>query len=132
MKGKIRREGPLSSLRAPNPEYRITIATDDNDGARAALQAAGQEAEAVDAPPGLSVWKLAVEDRGGMNHILDQVRSGGFEIEEVQRIRASLEEVFVQTIEDAGQADADAGGPGGIQTGRATASQAGGSEADHG
>jgi ABC-2 type transport system ATP-binding protein len=132
VKGKIRREGPLSSLRAPNPEYRITIATDDNDGARAALQAAGQEAEAVDAPPGLSVWKLAVEDRGGMNHILDQVRSGGFEIEEVQRIRASLEEVFVQTIEDAGQADADAGGPGGIQTGRATASQAGGSEADHG
>ncbi|NKB89396.1 MAG: ATP-binding cassette domain-containing protein [Acidobacteria bacterium] len=116
VKGKVRRAGPLSSLRAPNPEYRLTLAGADEDGARQALTATGQEAESIPAPPGLTVWRLEVGDREELNQVLDSVRSSGLEIEEVQRVRASLEEVFVQTINDANEGGRGVG-PGGIQTG---------------
>jgi ABC-2 type transport system ATP-binding protein len=116
VKGKVRREGPLSSLRAPNPEYRLTIAGDDQDRARAALADSGQEAESIAAPPGLTIWRLEVSDRAALNGVLDTVRGAGLEIEEVMRVRASLEEVFVQTINDATDDTTSAAGPGGIQT----------------
>ncbi len=116
VKGEIRREGPLSSLRAPNPEYRLTIAGNDEDAVRAALASAGQEAESIPAPPGLTVWRLEVGDRSQLNAALDATRSAGLEIEAVQRVRASLEEVFVQTINEADEDNAGAGGPGGVQT----------------
>jgi len=116
VKGKIRREGPLSSLRAPNPEYRLTLAGSDEDTARAALAASGHEAESIPAPPGLTVWRLEVGDRSELNAVLDATRSAGLEIEEVQRVRASLEEVFVQTINEASNDREGAGDPGGVQT----------------
>jgi ABC-2 type transport system ATP-binding protein len=116
VKGKVRREGPLSSLRAPNPEYRLTLAGDDEDAARAALIATGQEAKPIAAPPGLTVWRLEVDDRSQLNGVLDGIRGAGLEIEEIQRIRASLEEVFVQTINDASDGTPSAASPGGIQT----------------
>ncbi len=114
VKGRVRREGPLSSLQAPNPEYRLVLAASD-DEARAALAATGDEHEALAAPPGRSAWRLSVSDRGELNAALDRVRQSGIEIEEVQRVRASLEDVFVQTISDASSEDAEAGLPGGAR-----------------
>ncbi len=116
VKGEIRREGPLSSLRAPNPEYRLTLAGSDESAARGIFESVGQEAESIPSPPGLTVWRLKVGDRSALNDVLDATRGAGLEIEEVQRVRASLEEVFVQTINDANDDKAGAGGPGGVQT----------------
>jgi ABC-2 type transport system ATP-binding protein len=116
VKGKIRREGPLSSLRAPNPEYRLTLTGSDEGAVSAAFAAAGQEAESIPAPPGLMVWRLEVGDRAELNAVLDAIRGAGLEIEEVQRVRASLEEIFVQTINEASDDDEGAAGPGGVQT----------------
>ena len=66
------------------------------------------------AAPGLSVWRLKVEDRGQLNAALDRLRQAGVEIEEVQRVRATLEEVFVQTITAASDEGVqDAARPGG-------------------
>lgn len=112
VKGRVRREGPLSSLQAPNPEYRLVLAASDDD-ARAALGAAGEEAEALASPPGRSAWRLSVSNRSELNAALDRVRQSGIEIEEVQRVRASLEDVFVQTISDASSEDSGAALPGG-------------------
>ncbi len=117
VKGQVRREGPLSSLQAPNPEYRLVLATSDEVTARAALAADGEEHESLAAPPGRSAWRLSVSDRSELNAALDRVRQAGIEIEEVQRVRASLEEVFVQTISDASSEDSDAGRPGGARSG---------------
>ncbi len=118
VKGRVRREGPLSSLQAPNPEYRLVLAATD-DEARAALAATGDEHEVLAAPPGRSAWRLSVSDRGELNAALDRVRQSGIEIEEVQRVRASLEDVFVQTISDASSEDSEAGLPGGARSDQA-------------
>jgi ABC-2 type transport system ATP-binding protein len=112
VKGQVRHEGPLSSLKASNPEYRLVLAASD-DAARAALAVAGDELEALAAPLGRSAWRLSVSDRSELNAALDRVRQSGIEIEEVQRVRPSLEDVFVQTISDALSEDSRAGLPGG-------------------
>ena len=111
VKGQVRREGPLSSLQAPNSEYRLVLAASD-DEAHSALAAAGIEHEVLAAPPGHIAWRLSVSNRRELNAVLDRVRQSGIEIEELQRVRASLEDVFVQTISDASSENSWAGLPG--------------------
>ncbi len=130
VKGRVRREGPLSSLQAPNPEYRLVLATTDDETARAVLSADGEEHEPLSAPPGRSAWRLSVTDRSELNAALDRVRQAGIEIEEIQRVRASLEEVFVQTISDASAHDSEAGLPGGVRSDQEPGSRADTREAD--
>lgn len=117
VKGKVVRHGPLSSLTAPEADFRITVASDDLDRVGGLLAPIDPGAESMPAAPGLSTWKLTVEGRDQLNSALDALRGDGLEIDEVQRVRATLEEVFVETI-----GDAEAGGeespasPGGATT----------------
>lgn len=114
VKGKVVRHGPLASLTSPDAQYRITVATEDDDAVRAALGMAPESLERLQAAAGVSTWRLQAADRGQLNAALDRLRHDGLEIEEVHRVRATLEEVFVKTITDAGDAgEADAGRPGG-------------------
>ncbi len=101
VKGKVVRQGPLSSLTAPETQYRLTVATQDTEAVRSLLQPVDAGAESLPAPPGMSIWKLTVEDREQLNRALDALREAGLEIDEVRRVRATLEEVFVETISGA-------------------------------
>ena len=114
VKGKVVRHGPLGSLTAPEAQYRVTVASEDSQAVEAALTAVDDAPESMQAPPGQSIWRLTVVDRAQLNLALDQIREAGLEIEEVRRVRATLEEVFVQTISDASeQGIVDAATPGG-------------------
>ncbi len=116
VKGKVVRSGPLADLTSPVAQYRVTAGTEDESAARAALAAVDEAVESLPAAPGLSAWKLTVTDRVQLNAALDRLRAARIEIEEVQRVRASLEEVFVETIAAAAKIDSDAGGPGGVRS----------------
>ncbi len=98
VRGRVVREGPLASLTSPQAQYRLTLANADGDAVAALLAGSGVTAEALEAPPGSSLWRLSVTDRAALNAALDRVRSAGIEVEELRRVRATLEEVFVETI----------------------------------
>lgn len=101
VKGKVVRHGPLTSLTSPEAQYRVTLATEEHGSVEAALAGIDDAPEAMPAVPGQSVWRLKVADREQLNSALDRIRAADIQIEEVQRVRATLEEVFVQTITDA-------------------------------
>ncbi len=117
VKGEVVRHGPLASLTAPEAQYRITLGTEDTEAVKRALAGIDEAAEELQAPPGQSIWRLTVEDRRQLNAALDRVRGAEIEIEEVRRVRSSLEEVFVETITEATERAGDAAqGPGGALT----------------
>ena len=97
--GEVVRQGPLSSLTAPEAEYRLTLATDDSQAVGAALAGIDDAPEQLPAVPGLTTWRLTVPDRSALNAAVDGLRRAGIDIEEVRRVRATLEEVFMQTIQ---------------------------------
>jgi len=118
VKGRVVRQGPLGSLTAPEAQYRLTVATEDTARVATLLQPVDPGAEALAAPPGLSIWKLTVDDREQLNRAVDALRGAGVQIDEVQRVRATLEEVFVETISGAqAEGETDAARPGGATVG---------------
>jgi ABC-2 type transport system ATP-binding protein len=116
VKGKVVRHGPLHTLTSPDAQYRLTVGTEDEEAVRAALAGVDETAERMQSPAGVSIWKLQVPDRQTLNVVVDRLREAELDIEEIQRVKATLEEVFVETISAASAAgETGADRPGGAQ-----------------
>jgi ABC-2 type transport system ATP-binding protein len=114
VKGKVVRHGPLQELTSPEAQYRITLATEDEDRVRGLMVGIDDAPERMQSAAGISIWKLQVADRDALNAVVDRIRADGVAIEEIQRMRSTLEEVFVETISAASAAgESGADRPGG-------------------
>ena len=67
----------------------------------AALEGAAESVEEVKAPAGLFAWRLTVASRAQLNSTVDRLRAAGVEIEAIEAVRSSLEDVFLQAVESA-------------------------------
>ena len=74
--GKVALAGPLAELTAGNG-YRVSAATPSNGPVQ-----------------------LHLPNRLALNEAIDRLRAEGAEIEAVNRVRSTLEDVFVRTVED--------------------------------
>ena len=61
---------------------------------------AALEASAVDHPDGLVRSLLTLPDRTALNHALDRLRADGVEVEALEPARQSLEDLFVEVVQD--------------------------------
>ena len=53
------------------------------------------------APTGLAAWVLTVRDRAQLNYALDRLRQATIEVEAIEPVRSSLEEVFLRAVKSA-------------------------------
>ena len=58
------------------------------------------DASAVDHPDGLVRSLLTLPDRTALNHALDRLRADGVEVEALEPARQSLEDLFVEVVQD--------------------------------
>ena len=97
-KGRLVREGTIEEMTAIDQVYELLLTPLPDtliarmDGALTALDAS-PEAD-------LHRYRLIANDRAQLNTHLDQLRQAGVELEAVQPVRRSLEEYFIEVIED--------------------------------
>ena len=97
--GRVVRAGPLKSLTDLEARYHVSVADGDEATLRGVIAGFSDEVELVQSVEGgLRSFRLIVSERTKANALIDRLREQGFEIDEVRPLRASLEEVFVQTI----------------------------------
>lgn len=98
--GRVVESGPLSEMTSTEREYRLTVANRPDDVPRL-LDGIVETVEAVRAPVGLHAWRLTLRDRARLNAALDRIRGGGIEVEAVEPVRSSLEDVFLKAMHKA-------------------------------
>lgn len=94
--GRLVREGTVEELTTQDRIWRLrsTPIPDQSLGDHAHLVCDAQS-------NGLSEYRLHAADRTALNASLDHLRLAGVEIESVEPLRQSLEELFIDVVEDA-------------------------------
>ena len=93
--GRVVRDGTVEALTAVGREWRLRATpVPDAVGLGGALrpEPAGQTAD------GLRGYSLTLPDRAALNAALDALRGAGVEIESVEPLRQSLEDLFVEVV----------------------------------
>ncbi|MFQ5745552.1 MAG: ATP-binding cassette domain-containing protein [Acidobacteriota bacterium] len=98
--GRVAESGRLAEMTSREREYRLTVASAP-ESVPAMLDGAVEGIEQVRAPAGLFAWRLTVSDRSHLNAALDRLRSAAVEIEAIEPVRSSLEEVFLKAVKEA-------------------------------
>ena len=99
--GRVVRDGPVEALTAVGREWRLR-ATPVPDAL--ALGGALRPDPSPPTADGLRAYTLALPDRPALNAALDALRGAGVEIESVEPVRQSLEDLFVQVVGEPGAA----------------------------
>lgn len=107
--GRVVESGPLSEMTSSEREYRLTVAGRP-EAVAGLLEGTTEAVEEVRAPVGLHAWRVTLHDRAHLNGLLDRIRGVGVEIEAVEPVRSSLEDVFLRAMHKATAED-----PGGRQ-----------------
>lgn len=95
--GRIVRDGTVESLTAVGRAWSL-VTTPLPAATRAALGPAYAPAPAGLTDAGLATGTLTVTDRPALNAALDTLRASGVQIERVEPVRQSLEDLFVDTV----------------------------------
>ena len=95
--GRVAESGRLAEMTSREREYRLTIASSP-DAVVASLDGAVDGIEEATAPAGLHAWRLTVRDREQLNSAVDRLRSAAVQIEAIEPMRTSLEEVFLKAV----------------------------------
>jgi ABC-2 type transport system ATP-binding protein len=103
--GRVAESGRLTEMTSKEREYRL-IAASPPEQVLAALDGAVESIESVTAPAGLYAWKLTVGGRPQLNAAVDLLRGADVEIEAIEAVRSSLEDVFLKAVEDAREGSA--------------------------
>jgi len=98
--GRVAESGRLTEMTSKEREYRL-IAASPPEQVLPALDGAVESIEEVSAPAGLFAWKLTVGGRPQLNAAVDLLRGAGVEIEAIEAVRSSLEDVFLQAVKAA-------------------------------
>jgi ABC-2 type transport system ATP-binding protein len=98
--GRVAESGQLTEMTSREREYRLTAASQPEQ-VLAALNGAVESIEQVTAPAGLFAWRLTVGGRAQLNQAVDRLRGAGVEIEAIEAVRSSLEDVFLKAVESA-------------------------------
>jgi len=106
--GRVVESGPLSEMTSVEREYRLTVANRE-EAVPGLLEDIVEAVEPVRAPAGLHAWRMTLRDRSRLNEALDVLRGGDVEIEAVEPVRSSLEDVFLRAMH---KARGDATAPG--------------------
>jgi ABC-2 type transport system ATP-binding protein len=101
--GKVVAEGRIEDLTAAGTHYRL-VASGVDDRLMAAFRETGASIERVNGH-----FDLSARDVDHLNLLVDRLRSGGAKLQELARIRSSLEDVFVGLVR--GDAPPDAAAP---------------------
>jgi ABC-2 type transport system ATP-binding protein len=99
--GRLVREGTVEALTTTERVWRLR-ATPIPDTLHAALDGALTPEAEADAT-GLARYRLSAPDRAALNALLDRLRAGGVEIEAVEPLRQSLEDLFVEVVQAEGE-----------------------------
>jgi ABC-2 type transport system ATP-binding protein len=95
--GRLVREGTVEDLTRRGRAWHLT--TSALPAATAAALADVLD-EPTERPDGLSRRLLTLPDRPALNAVLDQLRADGVEVEAVEPVRVSLEDLFVEVVSD--------------------------------
>ncbi len=98
--GRVAESGRLTEMTSKEREYRL-IAASPPEQVLPVLDGAVESIEQVSAPAGLFAWKLTVGGRPQLNAAVDLLRGAGVEIEAIEAVRSSLEDVFLQAVKAA-------------------------------
>ena len=95
--GRIVRDGTVAGLTAVGREWRLRATPIPDTVALGDALRADPPAPSAD---GLRGYSLVLPDRAALNAALDALRSAGVEIESVEPLRQSLEDLFVQVVRE--------------------------------
>jgi len=97
--GQLVRKGTIEELTAVERVYDI-VATPVPDSLLVDIPL---EASPENAPadPTLHQYRIQAEDRSSLNALLDRLRTAGVEIESITPLRRSLEDYFIEVVDDA-------------------------------
>ncbi len=100
--GRLVRHGTLEALTAVERVYELAC-TPVPEAARRALADVLTEAPAPAAalPDNLQRYRLAAPDRARLNAAIDRLRGAGVELETVRPVRRTLEDYFIEVVEEA-------------------------------
>ncbi|HLT47813.1 MAG TPA: ABC transporter ATP-binding protein [Rubricoccaceae bacterium] len=101
-RGRLVREGTVEALTATERLWRLR-STPVPDALLAGLDGAITAEPGPEDPSGLARYRLAVPDRPALNALLDRLRAAGVEVEAVEPMRQSLEDLFVEVVRAEGE-----------------------------
>lgn len=95
--GEIMRQGTIDELTAVERVYDLlSTPIPDDLAASTPLELAPTDA----ADPDLRQYRVHADDRRALNNLLDQLRSAGVEIESITPLRRSLEDYFIDVLDE--------------------------------
>jgi hypothetical protein len=94
--GKIVAEGRIEDLTASGSRYRL-VATGVDDGLIAAMRETGASVDRVNGH-----FDLTTRDLDHVNALVDRLRAGGAQLQELSPLKSSLEDVFVDLVKAGG------------------------------
>ena len=97
--GRLVREGSIEALTASEPVYEV-LSTPISDGLLAALEAAIDLLDETPQDPDLRRYQIKAADRRDLNAVLDRLRSEAVLFEAVHPVRQSLEDYFIDVVQD--------------------------------
>jgi hypothetical protein len=93
------RKGTIEELTAVERVYDLTSTPVPEEIAEdAILEPSPEEASST---PDLRRYRVRAEDRSSLNALLDRLRSANVEIESITPLRRSLEDYFIDVVDDA-------------------------------
>lgn len=95
--GVLVRDGTVEALTLQARAWTLTTTPLPPETALALADAVG---EATHRPDGLVRQTLTLPDRGALNDALDRLRADGVEVEAVEPLRQSLEDLFVEVVNE--------------------------------
>ncbi|MDX1420065.1 MAG: ABC transporter ATP-binding protein [Rubricoccaceae bacterium] len=99
--GRLVREGTVEALTTTERLWRLRSTPLPPD-LLAGLDGAVTAEPGAEDPSGLARYRLAVPDRPALNALLDRLRTAHVEVEAVEPLRQSLEDLFVEVVQDTG------------------------------
>ncbi len=104
--GRLVRDGTVDDLTRQGRAWTVVSTAMPPETAAALADALGTTTER---PDGLASALVTVPDRAALNAVLDRLRADGVQVEAVEPVRQSLEDLFVQVVgQDADADDAEA------------------------
>ncbi|HYG66423.1 MAG TPA: ABC transporter ATP-binding protein, partial [Anaeromyxobacteraceae bacterium] len=95
--GRLVREGTVEALTTTERLWRLSSTPVPAD-LLADLDGTVTAEPAPDDPAGLTRYRLAVPDRPALNALLDRLRGAAVEVEAIEPMRQSLEDLFVEVV----------------------------------
>ncbi len=92
--GRVVAEGSIADLTERGSRYRL-VATGVDERLMAAFRETGASIERVN-----GYFDLSARDLDHLNALVDRLRAGGAKLQELSRVRSSLEDVFVGLVRD--------------------------------